>query len=53
MPDSFKKGIEVAARQELVVNQFTASNAGASDGGRQVLTRPLLNLLSEKEKLGD
>ncbi|KRY22721.1 hypothetical protein T12_9511 [Trichinella patagoniensis] len=36
MPDSFKKAIEIAARQELVVNQFTASNAGASDGGRQM-----------------
>ncbi|KRY04608.1 hypothetical protein T01_1081 [Trichinella spiralis] len=45
MPDSFKK--------EVVINQFTASNASASDGGRQVITRLLLNLLPEKENLGD
>ncbi|KRY04609.1 hypothetical protein T01_12359, partial [Trichinella spiralis] len=35
MPDSFKKAIQIAARQEVVINQFTASNASASDGGRQ------------------
>ncbi|KRX11830.1 hypothetical protein T07_11972, partial [Trichinella nelsoni] len=35
MPDSFKKAIQIAARQELVINQFTASNTSASDGGRQ------------------